>query len=110
VVNAAVGKKNGSQPEERLDLPDTEEEKHEVLVTAEKRCKEPNCPRKTLRLAAQPIQRNIGLRHNWAGKKLSAFVCTGLYEYALELVTCTELDARIHNPRYFASEPCEAIQ
>jgi len=64
VVIAAVEKKNCSQPEERLDLPDTEEKKHEVLVTAEKRCKEPNCPRKTLRLAVQPIQRNIGLRPN----------------------------------------------
>jgi hypothetical protein len=70
----------------KAGLPDTEEEKHDFLVRAEQRCKEPNCPSKTLQLAAQPVQRKIGLRHNWASKKLANLICTGLYEYALNIV------------------------
>jgi len=39
-------------------------EKHEVLVLTEKRCRKSVCSRKTLRVAAQLLLRDIELRHN----------------------------------------------
>jgi len=85
----------------KIKLSDTEK-KHEVLIAIEQRCKESFCSCKILRIAAQSLQRNIELRHNWVDKALNHFVCTDLYEYALNIVNLYRtLSANTYCKKFF---------
>ncbi len=61
-------------------------EKHEILILTEKRCQESVYSCKIMHVAAQLFLHNIELCHNWVSKEMKFFVCTDLYEYALNIV------------------------
>ncbi len=67
------------------ELLDTKK-KHEILVLTKKCCRKSVCFHKIMHVAAQFLLRDIELHHNWVSKELKFFVCTDLYEYALNIV------------------------